>query len=128
MLNGKGFFQPGVDTAGKGTNPRYPHTLKEQRRTGAPNLTGSVAAQNDITVTGNLMMVLLDLFKRGRQGPRDDKRVRREFEGSFILTHLTGGSFSLKSRHILELSDGNLLSLPGRHPLRLDQIVNPLLR
>lgn len=76
MFNGKGFFQPGVDAAGKGTHPRYPHTLKEQRRTGAPNLTGSIAAQNDITVTGNLMMVLLDLFKRVRQGARDDNWVR----------------------------------------------------
>jgi len=64
MFNGKDFLQPGVDTAGEGPDPRNSHALQEQRRTGAPNLIGSITAQNDITVTGNLMMFLFQLFKR----------------------------------------------------------------
>lgn len=75
MFNGKGFLQPGVETAGEWTDPRNSHTLKEQRRTGASNLTGSIAAQNDITVTGNLMMFPFQLFKREGQGAGDNKWV-----------------------------------------------------
>ncbi len=76
LLNGKGFLQPRMDTAGKRPDPRDSHTLQKQRRTGASNLTRSITAQNNIAVTGNLVMLPFQLFKREGQGAGDDKRVR----------------------------------------------------
>ena len=92
-----------METACEWPDPRDSHTLKEQRRTGASYLSGSIAAQNDITVTGNLMMFLFQSFEREGEGAGDNKRVRREFErGTHIqdrqvltciqsLLHLFGG-------------------------------------
>ncbi len=74
-LHRKGLLQPSMETAGQGPYPGNSHSFEEQRRTGASDLARSVAAQNNIPVPGNLVMLLLQLFKRKGQSAGDHKRI-----------------------------------------------------
>lgn len=93
-----------METSGKWPDPRNSHTPKEQRRTGTSNLTGSITAQNDITVTGNLMVFPFQLFKREGQGAGDNKRVRREFERG---THIQDGQVLTGVKSLVHLFGSN---------------------
>jgi hypothetical protein len=61
-LKGRGFhwevpLEPAFDAAGEDSDTVYSETLKQKRRPDARNLIGSSAVQNDILVTGNLLMM-----------------------------------------------------------------------
>ena len=56
-------FEPGAETASQGTNPVDAATLQHQRHPGAGGFVGSGAVEDDLSLSGNLVMAGLDLFQ-----------------------------------------------------------------
>jgi hypothetical protein len=64
MFHGKISFEPAFDATGEDPDARYSQTPKQQRPTGARDFIGSCTIQNDVVVTGNSLMMVLQFCKR----------------------------------------------------------------